>query len=100
MRTATFAKLTKEVVVGNVRNDQGAEMTELVEDIHQEESLREGERLELEYWRLVAGKVETLDSGLLGMEEMEHLEPGLLVPMEVGPDVDCLESRVVDGLHD
>ena len=30
---------------------------------------------------------------------MQHLEPGLLVPVEVCPDLQVLESRTVQGLH-
>ena len=84
-------------VVGS--NYQG----ELVEHISEEEPLGEWEGLELEYWSLVAGEGEAAEAGgqvvAAQVEQVEHLHPGLLVPVEVGPHLQLHHTRAVEHLQ-
>ena len=47
---------------------------ELVEDVHEQEALGEGERLELEYRGLVAREVEAPHGRLLGVQQVQDLQ--------------------------
>ena len=52
----------------------GAHLGELVEDVHEQEALGEGERLELEYRGLVAREVEAPHGRLLGVQQVQDLQ--------------------------
>ena len=52
----------------------GAHLGELVEDVHEQEALGEGERLELEYRGLVAREVEAPHGRLLGVQQVQDLK--------------------------
>ena len=52
----------------------GTHLGELVEDVHEQEALGEGERLELEYRSLVAREVEAPYGRLLGVQQVQDLQ--------------------------